>query len=160
MRYAGLIKNDVANGRGVCVTLFLQGCPHHCKGCFNPETWDFEGGREVDINDLTYEIIQSITANGVERNFCVMGGEPLAPENRHNTAQIIQAIRTRFPLIYIYVWTGYVFEDLPKNDPDIKSILDDIQVLVDGPFEEDKKDLTLPLRGSSNQRTLYMGIDF
>lgn len=160
MQYAGIIENDVVNGRGVCTTLFVQGCPHQCEGCFNPETWDPCGGRAIDINDLVYQIILALNKNDVERNFSVLGGEPLAPYNLHNVAKIINAIRTRYPLIYIYLWTGYTFEELDQNNPDIQSILDDITVLIDGKFEQDKKDLTLELRGSSNQRVLYKGIDF
>ena len=164
MRYAGLNKNDVVNGQGVCVTLFAQGCPHHCKGCFNPETWDFKGGREIDLNDLTYQIVQALKDNGIKRNFSVLGGEPLAPQNQENIARIIRAIRFHFPDIKIFLWTGYTLEELSeelsKGNQYIKSILYDINILIDGEFIQEKKDLTLTLRGSTNQRILYKDIDF
>ena len=77
MRYAGLIKNDIVDcDDGICVSLWLQGCPHRCKGCHNPETWDFNGGTEIPIEELIKEIIKSINENGVERNFSVLGVEP------------------------------------------------------------------------------------
>jgi len=81
LRYAGLIKNDFADGQGVCVSLYMQGCPLHCPGCHNPQTWNPQGGIEVDINKLVREIRDAISANGIERNFSILGGEPLAPYN-------------------------------------------------------------------------------
>ena len=85
MRYAALKENDIVNGEGVVVSLFMQGCPHHCHGCFNQETWDPQGGKEVDINKLIAEIEDAISANGVIRNFSILGGEPFAPYNLHYT---------------------------------------------------------------------------
>ena len=79
-RYNTIIPNDVANGEGICVSFFVQGCPHHCPGCFNPETWDFIGGQEY-TSHTKWEIIKAINANGIVRNFSVLGGEPLAPQN-------------------------------------------------------------------------------
>lgn len=78
MRYAGIIKNDVCAAPGVCVTFFTQGCPHRCKGCHNPETWDFDGGKEF-THDTIDEVIEALNANDIERTFCIMGGEPLCP---------------------------------------------------------------------------------
>lgn len=106
MRYAGIIKNDFAAAPGTCVTFFTQGCPHHCPGCHNPETWDFMGGKEFTPNTLK-EIEDAITANGIKRNFCIMGGEPLCPENQFLTILVIDYIKDRFPNIKIYLWTGY-----------------------------------------------------
>lgn len=154
MRYAGIEYNDVVNGNGICVSLFVQGCPHHCKGCFNSETWDFEGGKEIKDTEFKGHIIQALCANNVQRNFSVLGGEPLCPENLEFVDNIISAVRTAYPNILIHLWTGYTFKELKKmahKEPLINSILKKIDYLIDGPFVEEKKDLTLLWRGSSNQ---------
>lgn len=159
-RYAGLIKNDFANGKGVCVSFWTQGCPHKCKGCHNPETWNFNDGKPLPAN-IKGQIIKAIEANGINRNFSVLGGEPLCAENIEMVENIIAGVRTAFPHIKIFLWTGYTLEELKeKNNSHIKKILSYINVLIDGPFIEEKKDLTLDLRGSSNQRILYKNIDF
>ena len=159
-RYAGLITNDFANGQGVCVSFFVQGCPHHCPGCFNSQTWDFDGGKELP-SDIRGQIIKAICANGITRNFSVLGGEPLCEENLDEVNNIITSVRAAFPHIKIFVWTGYVLEELQKRkDPRIKSVLSQIDTLIDGPFIEAEKDLTLELRGSKNQRILHRTVDF
>lgn len=158
MRLAGLNKNDVANGEGICVSLFVQGCPHHCKGCFNEKTWNFNGGIEApqDIDDIICDAIQD---NGIQRNFSLLGGEPLAPENIKFSRHIINIVRDKFPNIKIFVWTGYVLNDLVLNE-DLVNILSNIDILIDGPFKLEERDVTLKLRGSRNQRILQRGIDF
>lgn len=153
MRYAALKENDIVNGEGVVVSLFMQGCPHHCHGCFNPETWDPQGGKEVDINKLVAEIEDAISANGVIRNFSILGGEPFAPYNLRYTYYIVSRIREKYPNIKIYIWTGYYFDDIKDNEW-VRNIIQDIDYIIDGPFEEDKKDITLKLRGSSNQHII------
>lgn len=159
-KYAGLNTNDFANGQGVCVSYFTQGCPHHCQGCFNPETWDFQGGLDRP-DDIRGQIIKAICANGITRNFSVLGGEPLCDENLEDVENIIIGVRTAFPNIKIFIWTGYTLEQLViKNNEHINNILKYIDVLIDGPFIESQKDLTLELRGSKNQRILHKGIDF
>ena len=159
MRYAGLIENDIVDSDdGICVSLWMQGCPHHCKGCHNPETWDFNGGIEIDREKLLENVISSLTQNGIKRNFSVLGGEPLTPENLGDAAYIISKVRESFPDIKIYLWTGYVIEELNKKNIFIKQILKNIDVLIDGPFILEKKDLTLKLRGSTNQR-IFKNID-
>ena len=159
-RYAGLNANDFANGKGTCVSFFVQGCPHHCPGCFNPETWDFNGGKELPV-DIRGQIIKAICANGITRNFSVLGGEPLCPQNRDGVNNIITGIRTAFPHIKIFVWTGYTLEELQaENNDSINNILNNIDVLIDGRYKEEEKDLTLELRGSRNQRILYKNVDF
>lgn len=151
MRYSGLIRNDLAAAPGVSVTFFTQGCPHRCKGCHNPETWDFDGGKDFTVEILN-DIYRSISANGVKRNFCIMGGEPLCEQNLFLTCMVIQNVRLRYPSIKIYLWTGYYYDQLLKmNDPKIKLILDMIDVLIDGPYIEARRDTTLKMRGSSNQ---------
>ena len=159
-RYAGLITNDFANGTGTCVSFWTQGCPHHCPSCQNPETWDFQGGKEVPT-DIRGQIIKAICANGITRNFSVLGGEPLCDENLDEVDKIITCVRTAYPQIKIFVWTGYILEELKekKNDK-INHILSQIDVLIDGPFIQAERDITLELRGSRNQRILYRGVDF
>lgn len=155
MRYAGLIENDIVDSDdGICVSLWMQGCPHHCKGCHNPETWDFNGGIEIDREKLVENVINSLTQNGVKRNFSILGGEPLAEENLEDTLYIINRIRNKFPKIKIYLWTGYTIENLKIKD------LKKIDVIIDGLYDEKLRDVRLPLRGSSNQRILYRGKDF
>ena len=156
MKYAGLMENDIIDGEGVCVSLWTQGCPHHCPGCHNPETWDFEGGYEVP-EDIRGKIVKAISANGITRNFSVLGGEPLCEENLDFVLSIITAVRTAYPNIKIYIWSGYTFKELiDKQDPRIINILKQSNVLIDGLYEESLRDITLPLRGSSNQNIITL----
>lgn len=145
MKYAGLIKNDVVNGEGVCVSYWAQGCPFHCEGCHNPQTWNENGGTEVERDELVKEILQAISTNGIKRNFSVLGGEPLAIYNRENTTAIIKAVREKYPNIKIFLWTGYSFEAV---DHIIKNMVD---YIIDGQYFKEARDLTLHLRGSRNQ---------
>lgn len=159
-KYAGLITNDFANGVGTCVSFWTQGCPHRCPGCQNPETWSFDGGKELP-SDIRGQIIKAICANGITRNFSILGGEPLCEENLDEVNNIIISVRTAFPHIKIFMWTGYTLEELKeRNDERIENILSQIDVLIDGPFIESERDITLNLRGSKNQRILYRNVDF
>lgn len=156
MRYAGIIKNDVAAGQGVCVTFFVQGCDFHCKGCHNPQTWDFEGGYEFTQETIN-NIITALKANGVQRNFCVMGGEPLHPDNRFLTNLVISEVKKAYPDIKVYLWTGYVYEKLvDKDEKLLQNIFRNVDVLIDGPFIMEERDITLPMRGSRNQRIIEL----
>lgn len=156
MRYAGIIKNDVAAGKGVCVTFFVQGCSQHCPGCHNPQTWDFDGGYEF-TQDTMDNIIKALNANGVQRNFCVMGGEPLHPDNLFLTNLVISEVRKKYPDIKIYVWTGYLYEDLlAKHEKLLQNIFSNIDFVIDGPFIKEQRDITLPMRGSKNQRIIEL----
>lgn len=156
MKYAGIIKNDVAAGQGVCVSFFVQGCDFHCKGCHNPQTWDFEGGYEFTQETIN-DIITALKANGVQRNFCVMGGEPLHPNNRFLTNLVISEVRKAYPDIKVYLWTGYVYEKLVDKDEKIlQNIFRNVDVLIDGPFIMEERDITLPMRGSRNQRIIEL----
>jgi anaerobic ribonucleoside-triphosphate reductase activating protein len=156
MRYSGLIRNDLAAAPGVSVTFFTQGCPHRCKGCHNPETWDFDGGKEFTY-DVLNDILAALCANGIERNFCVMGGEPLCQENEFLTLLVIKTVKERYPDTKVYVWTGYYYEDLQKREsPHLRQILELTDVLIDGPYIEAKRDLTLQMRGSSNQSIIEL----
>lgn len=156
MKYAGIIKNDVAAGEGVCVTFFTQGCDKHCPGCHNPETWDFDGGYTFTQTTLD-NIIHAIQANGIQRNFCIMGGEPLHPNNLFLTDLLITEVKKYFPKIKIYVWTGYTYEQLlDRSEKLLQNILRNIDVLIDGPFIQEERDITLPMRGSRNQRIIEL----
>lgn len=148
-RYNTIIKNDIVNGEGVCVSFFVQGCPHHCKGCFNPETWDFKKGKPY-TKKTKEEIIEAISANGILRNFSVLGGEPLALQNLAMTTDIIKTVAIKYPNIKIYLWTGYNFKDISRFE-----VIDFTDVVIDGKFVENLKNLDLGLRGSSNQKIWF-----
>lgn len=156
MRYSGIIRNDLAAAPGVSVTFFTQGCPHRCEHCHNPETWDFNGGKEFTAETLN-EIYEALGANGINRNFCVMGGEPLCEENEFLVHMLLLNVKERFPDIKIYIWTGYYYEDLKKRTTSkIEKILELTDVLIDGPYIHKLRDTTLPMRGSSNQSIIYL----
>ena len=156
MRYAGLIKNDMCAAPGVSVSFFTQGCPHHCKGCHNPDTWSFTGGKEFTQNTLN-EIIDALTANGITRSLAIMGGEPLCEENAFLTYLVVSNIKQKMPDIKIYLWTGYYYEELIRlHNPRVAQILELIDVLIDGPYVEELRDITLPMRGSSNQSIIEL----
>lgn len=152
MKYAGLKINDCVDGDGIVVSFWTQGCPHRCPGCHNPETWDFNEGMELP-NDIKGQIIKAISANGIMRNFSVLGGEPLCDENKELVDEIVTAVRITYPDIKIYLWTGYEYDTLiEKCDDNINHILNQIDILIDGPFVLAERDLTLELRGSHNQK--------
>lgn len=152
MRYAGLIENDIVNGQGVCVSLWFQGCPHRCPGCHNPESWDFEGGQSIDREVLINKIISAIGANGIQRNFSLLGGEPFCDRNIEDAYYITKAVKEKYPNIVIYGWTGsWLYELLEKDNPYYSKILKLVDYLVAGPFDLAARDITLPLRGSRNQ---------
>ena len=160
MRYAGIIPNDLSAAPGVCVTFFTQGCPHHCPGCHNPETWDYDGGKEFEGNTIE-KIEQYLTANEIHRDLCIMGGEPLCPDNQFLTLLICNTIKDKLPDIKIYIWTGYTLEELNKvTNTRISQILEKTDAIIDGPYIAAERDITLPMRGSRNQRILYKGIDY
>ena len=120
MNYANIKYNDIADGEGISVSLFVSGCPHHCTGCFNPETWDYTYGKLFTKETLN-EIIEAIAKNDIVRNFNILGGDPLAPANRATVLAIVKEIRKRYPNIIIRIWTGDSFENFFKKD--IKLIL-------------------------------------
>lgn len=151
IRYAGLDKNDIVNGKGFCVSFWTQYCPHRCKGCHNPETWSKDGGLLIEYNDLLQEIIEAIKSNNIIRNFSILGGEPLCDENISLVNNLIKDIKQIYPNILIYCWTGYNFEDIKDK---YKEVLSNIDVLIDGKFIAEQRDVSLYLRGSSNQRVI------
>lgn len=156
MKYAGLNLNDFSAAPGISVSFFTQGCPHRCKGCHNPETWEFNGGKEF-TPDILDKIVEALSANGIERNLAIMGGEPLCEENQFLTLLVISHVREKVPGVKIYLWTGYIYENLLKiKAPHLQKILSEVDVLIDGPYIESLRDITLPLRGSRNQRIINL----
>lgn len=151
MNYADIKPNDSVNGIGISVSLFVQGCDRFCKNCFNKETWGFEDGKPFGGRELQY-IKRSLHANGIKRNFSLLGGEPLHPKNIKEVINVINNIKAFDSSTKIFVWTGYTFEEL--LDLYGSKIFYNIDILIDGEFDVDKKDLTLKLRGSSNQRII------
>ena len=156
MRYAGITKNDVVNCPGIGVSVYLQGCPLHCPGCHNAEIWDFDGGKEFNYDTLM-EIEKALTANGIQRSLCILGGEPMADENLFTTVFLVEHIKMHLPKTKIYLWSGYTFEELQEKESNqIDYILDNINYLIDGRFDINKRDVSLFMRGSSNQHIIDM----
>ena len=159
MNYMSLIGCDTANGNGVRVSLFVSGCEHKCPGCFNPESHDPNAGKPFDDS-----VKQKIFAE-LGKDYCtglsLLGGDPLSKygDIRKTVIQLCKEVKEKFPNKDIWIWTGSVLEDI-KCDDEMKDILKYVDVLVDGPFIEEQKDLSIPFRGSSNQRILYKGKDF
>ena len=135
MKFVSVTFPDVNNGTGFRTTLWVAGCTHKCKGCHNPETWDFDGGKEFTY-DVLNEVIDALTANGVERSLSILGGEPLCEENVFLTLLIIKTVKERLPNTKIYIWTGYYYDELIKrtSDSHLKAILDYADYLIDGPY--------------------------
>lgn len=156
MRYAGIIPNDIAAGEGINVSFFVQGCPIHCPNCHNPQTWNFDGGKEFTPETLNH-LVSLVNKNGVQRNFSILGGEPLCQENVFLTALVIKTIKEQYPEIKIYVWTGYTEEQLKKRtDNKLSYIFENIDYLIAGPYIDSERDITLPMRGSRNQKIIKM----
>ncbi len=159
IRVAGINGNDMVNGEGICVSLFLQGCPHHCPGCFSQKTWDPKGGEPWDWNNLINHIIELITANGIQRNLSILGGEPLDTyEKRDFIKLLLKVIKDKFPNIKIFLWTGYTFSQLREdtNLIGVGEILNNLDYLIEGPFILKERDITLKWRGSRNQNIINM----
>ena len=152
MRINRIKDNDIANGFGITMSLWTQGCPHHCKGCFNKETWNFTDGEEFTEENLNY-IIDNIDKHNVKRDLSILGGEPLVNYNIDAVIDICKNIKKIFPNVQIWIWSGFLFETLIKLEK-FQELANYFDVLVDGKFEIDKKDLTLMYRGSSNQRVI------
>ena len=156
MRYSGVIYNDITAAPGLCVSFFTQGCPHHCYRCHNPQTWDFEGGKEFTYKVLE-QIVGGLTADGIQRNLCIMGGEPLCSENQFLTELVVKTVREQLPEVKIYIWTGYTYAELlNRHDIHLESILNMADYLIDGPYIDDLRDVTLQMRGSTNQNIIEL----
>lgn len=159
MNYANIKKYDIADGPGVRVSLFVSGCRHHCKGCFNSEAWDFEYGRPYTA-ETEAEILEALKP-GYIAGLTLLGGEPFEPENQVELVTLLRKVRETYPEKSIWSYTGYVYDkDLVPGGRAYTDVTDEmlsyLDVLVDGPFVEELKDITLQFRGSSNQRILEM----
>ena len=157
MYYGNIKYCDIADGEGVRTTLFVSGCTHHCKGCFQPETWDFSYGEEF-TGAVMEEILESLEPAYVD-GLTVLGGEPFEPDNQRALVPFLEQVKARYPQKTIWSYTGDVYEDLIDPDSPRRTEVTDrmlacIDVLVDGPFVEELKDITARFRGSSNQRIL------
>lgn len=152
MRYNSIVLEDIANGDGVGVSLYVQGCSKHCPGCFNPETWDFNAG--FAFTEKEQEFILSNLAKPYINHFSILGGEPLEEQNLQDLTNLIMKIRDTFPHIKIWLWTGYEYNELfdKQNNEYLNYILKNINFLIEGPFIQEQKDLTLLWRGSKNQK--------
>lgn len=157
MHYAALKNCDIANGPGVRVSLFVSGCTHRCKGCFNEVAWDFQYGDP--FTEETEQLILDMLKPDHIKGITLLGGEPFEPQNQPALVGLLRKIRENYPQKSIWVFSGYLFEnDILAGRLGPKEITDEflsyIDVLVDGPFVEAKKDLMLRFRGSSNQRLI------
>lgn len=157
MHYGNIKYCDIADGEGVRTTLFVSGCTHRCKGCFQPETWDFSYGEEF-TGAVMEEILSSLESAYVD-GLTLLGGEPFEPENQRALAPFLERVRARLPEKTIWAYTGDVYEDLvdpasPRRTEATDRLLECIDVLVDGPFVDDLKDISARFRGSSNQRII------
>lgn len=165
MRYASIRNLDISNGEGVGVSLFVQGCPFHCKNCFNSETWDFNGGKEW-TEETKNKFIELINRPYIKR-VSFLGGECLAEQNLDEVLKLVQEIRISFPEKTIWLYTGFQWEQImypivtddfnPERDKILemrKEIVSNVNVLVDGEYIDGQRDITLAFRGSKNQRVI------
>ena len=154
MYYADIKKVDVANGPGVRVSLFVSGCTHRCEGCFNPETWSFEFGSP--FGEAEMERILSLLDKDHIRGLSLLGGEPFEPANQGGILELVERVRERLPGKTIWCYTGYLYEELAGDQigESSRALLERLDVLVDGPFVQEKKNVDLRFRGSTNQRII------
>lgn len=163
MRYAQIRSLDISNGEGIGVSLFVQGCPFHCRNCFNPETWDFNGG-EKWTEETKNKFLELIDRPYIKR-VSILGGEPLAEQNLNDVLSLVQEIRISFPEKTIWLYTGYDFQEIFRgessciskkglNDFKRRQIIKLCDVIVDGEYIDEQRDITLKWRGSSNQRVI------
>lgn len=157
MNYGNIKKVDIADGVGVRVSLFVSGCTHHCKGCFNEETWDFNFGKKY-TSETTEEILRAMDHEFIS-GLTLLGGEPMEPCNQRELIGLVREVRKRFPDKNIWCYTGYCFErDLLSNSTVRCEVTDEllrnIDILVDGEFILERKSVTLKFRGSDNQRII------
>ena len=155
MNYATIKGWDIANGPGVRVSLFVSGCTHHCKDCFNPEAWDFDYGAPFDaaVMEKILDLLKPVYIRGIT----YLGGEPFDPHNQPGLLELSRKIRAQCPEKSIWSFTGYVYgQNLPYVEGVTQELLSYLDVLVDGPFIAEKKNLSLRFRGSENQRLIDM----
>ncbi|NLP35133.1 MAG: anaerobic ribonucleoside-triphosphate reductase activating protein [Clostridiales bacterium] len=157
MNYGEIKKYDIANGEGVRVSLFVSGCTHHCKGCFNKATWDFNYGKPF-TEETEKEILKALSHDFID-GLSLLGGEPMEKQNQGVLLPLIKKVKDKYPKKNIWCYTGYTLENDLLNGNRARcectdELLEYIDVLVDGEFIEDLKDISLPFRGSSNQRII------
>ena len=146
LKLSGIVEDSIVDGPGIRVTIFCQGCPHHCPGCHNPETWDFSGGTAMEEERL----VQIVRSNPLCRGVTFSGGEPFA--QAAGFARLARLLKAQGYEVASY--SGYTFEQLLRGTPEQRELLDTIDVLIDGPFVQAEKSLELAFRGSRNQRIL------
>lgn len=151
MNYLKIDKYDIANGIGIGAVLWVAGCSCRCHGCHNPQTWDFGAGQPFTDNTMQ-ELLKSLDKSYVSR-LTLSGGHPLEPRNALEILKIVKRVKTEFPNKYIWIYTGYVWEQIITTDL-LPEILKYTDVLVDGPYVESMRDISLSFRGSSNQRVI------
>ena len=157
MNYATIKSRDIANGPGGRVSLFVSGCTHRCPGCFNEEAWDFNFGQPI-TQQVIDRILEDLSPSFV-KGLTLLGGEPFDPRNQPSIVELLRQVKAKYPEKSIWAFSGYLFDRdiLPGKlgDPDItREYLSYLDVLVDGPFVQAKKNLTLRFRGSENQRLI------
>ena len=149
MNYCGIKKTDIANGPGVRVSLFVSGCRNHCSGCFQPETWDFDYG-DPFTKKTEKEIIRALRPSWIQ-GLSILGGDPMEPENQRTLLPFLKRLHILLPDKDVWLYTGYRLESV-SNSP----LLPFVDVVVDGPFIEVEKDISLAFRGSRNQRIIHL----
>ena len=158
MRYGAIKKRDIANGPGVRVVLFVSGCTHHCKGCFQPQTWDFDYGDDYTA-DTEQEIVDALEPDFMN-GLTLLGGEPFEPDNQRALLPLLHRVRNEMPQKTVWAFSGYTFEELTGKTESLArcevtdEMLSLIDVLVDGEFQLDKRNISLQFRGSENQRLI------
>lgn len=157
MNYANIKYNDIANGEGVRVSLFVSGCTHQCKHCFNKETWDFNYGKPF-TNEVEDKIIDALKPDHIN-GLTLLGGEPMEPANQRGLLEFVKRVKTIYPHKTIWCYSGYLFDKellspSRAHCPWTKELLTYIDILVDGEFKYELKDITLRFKGSSNQRVI------
>lgn len=157
MNYADIKRIDVANGPGVRVSLFVSGCSHHCKGCFNQETWDFNYGKAFTEKEIS-EIMDYLKPDYI-KGLSLLGGEPFEYVNQQGLLPLLRRFKALYPHKDVWCYTGYDFEKditskMMLNWDETNEMIKYIDILVDGKFMEDRKDLSLRFRGSDNQRII------
>ena len=149
MNYGGIIKNDIANGPGVRVSLFVSGCRNHCSGCFQPETWDFDYG-DPFTKETEKEILEALRPSWIQ-GLSILGGDPMEPENQAALLPFIRRVKEELPDKDVWLYTGYCLERVSTSP-----LLPLVDVVVDGPYIEAEKDVSLAFRGSRNQRIIHL----
>lgn len=150
MRYHQIRKMDISDGPGIRVSIFMQGCTFHCKNCFNPETHDFEGG--LEFTEEAIEKVIALAAPDYIAGLSILGGEPMHMKNREGTLALAKRFKEIYPHKTVWVWSGFLFEDL-KDNMDLKNI----DVLVDGRYQDELHHPNIKWRGSTNQRVIDIG---